>query len=559
MAATIHKLLKFIDDNEGKIDFSPLMADHNFFRKKVNRSEPIASEIKRIIKEFPHKSKRIFMPAMGLSNADLLGPQILLPIGPFNIFGCQKSTDIDIVMLVPHRDQVKMKPDMKDLREKLNSLGYDPSREIDLNLIYVEDGAIQAAKHGGKETQNIVLHTYRFHKQMHPCLITKEAEILIEDKIRIITKYVLDKLDVLLHDEKVYKIERSNKQKLYRSQNSWERIDYVISILKRMKFIPDDPKWKDVMKSLVMKLIQLLLLDNGDLEYTKKGLADKFGLLFKKEHAHALWFLMRGNEGIYGESCMGVLIDEFVRIVGECKDEFKWQSVPLELKINPTRLPQEVFDGFVSSPIVASKILVEYFQKACPDKGIGKMFILKCFGSEKLPRDLLENNIVLLDQRSPEWLEALSYYRCGKNTGVLPYEGPDWVEFYFNLVRGCFVEFMVVHGVDFTKLDPSLVNAEKVMVGLCVIEKKEKTPGIAPDLLLVVGDEIIPVEIKCVVGQPGKGHAYRRAVKLARLQLKSTSAILHKGNRGIIIIVYLYPNDDGNIIFDPQASIFSLS
>ena len=70
------------------------------------------------------------------------------------------------------------------------------------------------------------------------------------------------------------------------------------------------------MKSLVMKLIQTLLLDNYELEYTKKGLADKFGLLFPDQGDHALWFLMRGREGVYNpSSCLEVLINEFSRIV----------------------------------------------------------------------------------------------------------------------------------------------------------------------------------------------------------------------------------------------------
>ena len=65
----------------------------------------------------------------------------------------------------------------------------------------------------------------------------------------------------------------------------------------------------------------------------------------------------------------------------------------------------------------------------------------------------LSDKIISVDQRSQEWLRLLTYYKCGKNTGLVPYDGIaiEWVQFYFNLIRGCFVEQMVLHGVDISK------------------------------------------------------------------------------------------------------------
>ena len=75
----------------------------------------------KLSKAIPKKAKRIFMSMMGLTYRNFEPPEkkVLIPIGVFNIFGCDKSTDIDIVMVVPRREDVKQTPDMKDLRMKL--------------------------------------------------------------------------------------------------------------------------------------------------------------------------------------------------------------------------------------------------------------------------------------------------------------------------------------------------------------------------------------------------------------------------------------------------------
>ncbi|AYV81584.1 MAG: hypothetical protein Harvfovirus43_6 [Harvfovirus sp.] len=555
----MERLFKYIDVEQGKVDFTRLLKDRNYFSKKIKHDAPFVDEIKRIILLNPAKGVRIFRKLMGLRHEDLVHEEkkAVLPVGVFNVFGCETSTDIDVVMVVPRRDDLSKTVDIGQLRKELDALGYSSTRVIDLNLVYVEKETIQKALHGGKEIQNIVCKTYEFHRQAHPCIFKGLIDVGVEDKIRIVVKYVFDKMEVLLGDKKEYLVERASKKLLYNG-GGWSRVDYIVDFLKnKIKYLPEISLWKDVMKSLVMKLIQTVLLDNGELEYMKRKLAEKCDLLIGGSGPGALWFLMRGKEGVYSAGVMELLTREFERIVADCKNSVVWRRVELDLKSNPTKLPDMVFDEFVRSPLEPSEKLVDFFVKACPDRSIGKMFVLDCYGDGALPGDLMEK-ILLVPQRSVEWVRLLSYYTCGKNTGLIPYSGEHWVEFYFNLIRGCFVEQMVMQGVNFSLLHGSLAKAEKVMIGLCVSDKKEKSTGAAPDLLLVVGVTVVPVEIKCLVQTPSKGAAYRRAVKLARLQLKSTCAILNKGTKGIIVIVYIYPNAEGNIIFETQACLLDV-
>jgi hypothetical protein len=97
------------------------------------------------------------------------------------------------------------------------------------------------------------------------------------------------------------------------------------------------------------------------------------------------------------------------------------------------------------------------------------------------------------------------------------------------------------------------------MVGLIVEEKGlKKSKGCAPDLLLLLeSGEIIICEIKCLVSQPIDNTSYRRAISLASRQIESCINIINCKdicNRGLIIIVYIYYNEN-KIVYDTRVSI----
>jgi hypothetical protein len=351
-------------------------------------------------------------------------------------------------------------------------------------------------------------------------------------------------LKILIGKEEYQNI-RDERRKAYQGQ--WNRVVFATKIFDKIKFI-DSVEWIDTMKSLTMKIIQLILLEHDDMEYTKRQLAIKFDQLYNGEYDHIIWFLMRGKEGVFDSKCIELMNREFKRIVDDVVIEtLDWKKLQLDTTKNPTLLPDILFQEFIKSPLKPTNVFETEFIRVCPHRSINQMFPINCYNTDKLPDDIL-NNVILVPQRSREWLSLLTYYTCGSNQGLIPYDGNDWVSFYYNLIRGAIVEQMVLQNCDFSQLFPDS-EISKITVGLLVEDKKQGSLGIAPDLLLMVNKEIIPVEIKCLVGKPGDNGDFRRSMKLATKQIMQTNGIIG-GSRGIVIIVYI----DGDQ-FDAQACI----
>jgi hypothetical protein len=266
------------------------------------------------------------------------------------------------------------------------------------------------------------------------------------------------------------------------------------------------------------------------------------------------------NNEIVPMNFMKFLYENFNRLAEIYKPlEHKWIDMYLNTSCNPTELPDETYMEFVKSPISPTAEFVQEFMKLCVDQHINNMFHIKCFNVDKI--ECINDNIINVDQRSDEWKELLKYYTCGNNSGINSYdasnENMDWVTFYYNLIRGCIVELMVIKNLDFDSLFPDK-KVTKIMVGLVVEEKnKRNSNAIAPDLLLLLdSDEIVPVEIKCIVGEHIDNSCYRKNIHLATKQLESSVNILKSNiicNKGIILLVYV--NNDR---YDVKISIISM-
>lgn len=470
----------------------------------------------------------------------------------FNIFGCPESTDIDILVAVSDRTHVQKPINMDQLKKQLVALGYDTKREIDVNVIFVEDGNIEVTSKGAGETQNMLYETYKYHKQAYPCLVSRKIKVDIKEKFLATVKFIIDNLKILIGIIE-YQVERDNRKKSYVTQTS--RINYVLSIINKIKFI-DTPQWRDVMKSLTIKVIQLMLGEKSEIVYTKNELAVEFDKFYPGTYQNVLWLLFRGKKGIYNENCTKIILDQFIQSAHtNSPDELKWIRLPLDLTLNPTQLQNILISEFIKSPFQPTDVFVTNFNGVCPDRNINGVFQIHCENTNLLPKEILEH-CILIPQRSKEWIELLTYYTCGKGNGVIPYTGLRWVEFYYNLIRGCIIELSVIKNCDFSKIIGEKYNG--VTVGMLVEDKKKGSLGIAPDLLLVTrSGRIIPVEIKCIDGKPVDNHDYRRAVHLATKQLESAIKIIGGINMAILVIVYVYINEKNEVVYDCQASILS--
>jgi hypothetical protein len=460
-----------------------------------------------------------------------------IPYSAYYIFGCPLSTDIDIAFVVDSfHGEIDISSVQREFAEK-------NTKKIDYNMIKIGvDGNIAEAFKGDKhETQNMIFSTYHLHPQKFSLPFNKM--IIVDDielRIRTIAKFILDNLKIIISTED-YQMERIAKMNAY--DGYWGRVEYVLAIIDKIIAKTDisNYEWKSVMKAIVMKIIQLVLAQNNARCYTKIELAGEYDKVYSGTREYALYFLTRGTMGTYSETFLSDIFDIYYQTANAINPpKINLIKCDLDIISNATSLPDEIYREFIKSPLFPTSIFNQYMKNAIPDRNINSYFQLKCSNIDKLPSNILQH-VVAVDQRSPEWKRLLKFYTCGSNNGVIPYDGEEWVKFYYNLIRGCIMEQVVIQNFDFDKVVKS--HVDKIMVGFLVESREEKSIGIAPDLILRSVDELIPVEIKCLVGQPSQNHDFRRAVTLAKRELSTSMKILN-ATRSIIVLVFIYQNNN---------------
>lgn len=506
-------------------------------------------------------------------------PEIVyVPYIGWIVFGCPSSTDIDIAIFVTDSNHVDKQIDEYKLRAELQECGYDTeNRKLDICLIYIEGNEIVNSGKGGKESQNIFVSTYGYHRQKYPCPDFDVLPVDIIEKISATGKFILDKLKIISEGE-AYRVIRPAKIKAYKG--TWNRVEFSIaSIPLIISSAPDlltSKKWRKAIKSITLKIGQIILLDHDILEYTKDGLAKLMSELYPenvdydKIHWLLFWYeqVPVDKDGIC--KLLQFLFDKYKEICGANKpDSCVWTSVVLEkLQENCTTLSPTLYEEFVKSPFEPTEEFIKEFTSTYDYKDTSSMFIMENLNIDAIPENIREKHVITENQRTDVWKELLTFYKCGKNTGIKEYDGENWVHVFYNLIRGSIVEEMAINKIDWPNLFPDK-RVVTSSVGLLVKEKGVMgSLGIAPDLLLILDDTIvIPVEIKCLTLDNGMKPAedpskdgnrdYRRGVTLATRQIESSLDIL-EGFQGIICLVYVY-QEDGEYIYNAQITYHNQS
>jgi len=148
----------------------------------------------------------------------------------FLVFGCPSSTDIDIVLFVSENgskdNSIDFKvnsvefgvPDINKIYSELALIGYDCSKELDVNQVTYEikNGFynITNTNGAGKEIQNSIYYTCELHKQVYPIPNFEPITVPILFKIRETCKYFLDNFKIFV-DAETYKEYRKQKSRAY--------------------------------------------------------------------------------------------------------------------------------------------------------------------------------------------------------------------------------------------------------------------------------------------------------------------------------------------------------
>lgn len=483
------------------------------------------------------------------------------------VIGCPKSTDIDVCIFVSKENSKDGKPLelspslLITLMTELRVVGYsiDSINDLDINVLCVnEAGHIIANMKGGSEIANIINLTHHYHKQKYTIPYLHTIEVSIFDKLRAISKFILDNLENLTP---AYENIRSSKQEAY--QNGTDAmIKFTVSeeFLDKLDLVNSNTTkvWKDLWKSLVMKFCQLILLVDNQYEYRKEQLAIKTGKVFPEREKltdELLWFLFRGNKGSNDNTADTIrflhqkysgIVDTYFASVKPSymtitQDSLLRTIVGHELDFSE-ELPEELLYEFFKSPTVPTsnfeKLWVEFVLLYKEVYTISSFSLNKLFQSSvssldtrlKLFTLLGKTNyeqFVWIAQRSDEWFALRKLYPGGTDLGNIS----DTLQATYNLLRGSITE-MIIQKL-FSPSVIGLKNEDYSWVDTGLIHNGKKS--CAPDGLLVSSTKLIPVEIKSLHSSV-KNSDYYRGIELATKQCNSVRTIL---NRPDVITHYL--------------------
>jgi hypothetical protein len=363
------------------------------------------------------------------------------------------------------------------------------------------------------------------------------------EKMYVISKFLLDFLDHFIAKEHYHNY-RNLKKEIYKGPQL-ERIKFTTTLYDSGHWVisqPDNANHTNRIKSLVMKFIQMILVEQNEYCYTKLELAERLGQISGDITLTdaAKYYLTRGNYGTneHLKKCIGYLFSEYKRLFQQISDFYSSLEMSyyrLNVKENPTILSDRLWLEFTQSPSQPTAVFKSEFDKVYSGS-IQPLFLIPSFGEEFLPESLRQRTY-MVDQRSPEWMELLTFYRCGNNNGIAPVDTSRHItEVYYNLIRGCLMELFIIRNLDFSEILG--FHVEKVSVGLVVEEKdKRDSIGVAPDLILIDdNNKIIPVEIKTVYGDFLVTGDLVHSMELAKKQIK-TICRLAGAERGLILLV----------------------
>jgi len=187
----------------------------------------------------------------------------------YQIFGSHDSHDYDIMIFVNHIDSIQNSHERIYIFDKELSKIYS-DKPVNSNLAIIKDGIIIEVFKGTKdEVNNALYHTYEFHVQKHPLLITQLVERNIELKMLRTARVILSFLSRTKNRKLIKESLKSNFETKLNTLSSINLTD--IRDLNKKSVC-----WNDYLKTLSFQLGQTLSLMDGIELYTKLDIIKYF-------------------------------------------------------------------------------------------------------------------------------------------------------------------------------------------------------------------------------------------------------------------------------------------
>jgi hypothetical protein len=559
------KINELIDTSSSIIDLTKLLSGEmsddycptNIFDRYIyykNRTMTIKECVKYIF-TINNNSPKKLLSLLGLTELDIYNVEMLKP-SSFNIFGCSLSTDIDIAVVVDKIVQDNFIV-LTDIYNKLKDLGYDITKKIDIVQVVVNRcGDIVMTNKGTKETQNMIYYTYQNHKQYYEPIFTKPIKYIdIYVKISGLTKYIIDNINEFNNSD----IISEPKSELY------------TNIIHRIKFINDYlskyiiTKCNSINKSLFVKLLQIIVIyyypQYIEHIYSKLSLARIISDIYKYDYNTLCAILTRNtiiSEFIVDYMLLNDIYQNIIKIYTNisCEVIELFHNFDNKLEYNYKNVifnDMILMNEFYKSPLVPTDTFISQMKLINPDKQLNIFAIVDYCSTIKKIFDFSDELQLFIDTycdmcqpRTIEWVEKLNYYQCGNSTNSLICTSDiysDWVNTYYGLVRGSFIETIIIQTADFNKALDMVV--QPFVCGFLTETKEKNSKAISPDLLLIdsITQKIIPVEIKAIVGNCDYNRFLLKEIKLARLQLSNCKDLLRDKYYGFGLIIIMFINE----------------
>ena len=364
------------------------------------------------------------------------------------------------------------------------------------------------------------------------------SEIEMDDEVAQPSKIVLKNLEDIVGKDTYKTIYRKSKTEAYTKGLHFLTL-YGLNIIIDLKPTIEnrnDPRIISLWKSITMKIVQSFLLHqnfNGHM-YTKKRMISEFckHCSYYEDGLDILFFRKLENEkvGIPNNTINFIL--KLYKILIDLYVPFPKTFAILQLKNiqNTTHLSDILFYEFINSPIVPTNNFIREWSIANNIERVRVNFIDNLINTDYIPRNI-RSKIVYSTPNTDEWKNQLSYYKCGRNSGIIPIS-PDTpinvkIKKRYNLIRGHIGEDIVVNKIVKNCLRPYLGYYIPITVGFVAENINiENSNGCAPDLLLLVNGILIPVEIKTMICDNSDNNDSRRGIKLASRQVKTCKKLL---------------------------------
>lgn len=366
------------------------------------------------------------------------------------------------------------------------------------------DGALTNVKStgGGKEVINSYFHTYHLHcENVYPLMIDHSSLT----KIWSSQKFIALIKRMVAGEEETLENKIDQCLKMIRNQNTDRK--WLLKELARIYFCDIFPDYH-----------------TSSCYYDDEILLEKF---FRIEQVFGIEIppILKTDRELEFEKSKKFLESLLSRMIDRLIPKMVKVDTLSDIDLSLFSLPSVLIEEWKKSPKHPTPLFVQkWLEFGYEPINVGQYFVSESSGTDQLLKlQGMKDKVSLIPQRGTEWLEFYSLHFEPENNSHR-YISDDMTPQELliarhNLIRGNIAETWVLDYIQHHETH----EGHLAQVGMI----KDDEKFYSPDGLLVNEQEIVPIEVKTIMGCPGLTSSFFRDYDLARLQLLGVAGILN--------------------------------